>query len=49
MAQKVKAGEERQAGWLYFVKGENLELWKAPMSRGKKRSKAKKSSKKRKR
>ncbi len=41
MAVKVKAGEKRQAGWLYFVKGKTLEIWKARMARGRKR-KAKK-------
>lgn len=40
--EKVKEGETRQEGWLYFVKGENLEVWKAKMSRGRK---AKKKSK----
>jgi len=37
MAEKVKAGEKRQSGWLYFVKGDNLEIWKAKMARGGKR------------
>lgn len=37
--EKVKAGEQREAGWLYFVKGENLEVWKAKMSRGRHKSK----------
>lgn len=34
MATKVRAGEKRQSGWLYFVKGNNLEVWKAKMARG---------------
>ncbi len=42
MSEKVKAGEKRQSGWLYFVKGTNLEIWKAKMARGgKRKSKAK--------
>ncbi len=41
MAEKVKAGERRQSGWLYFVKGDGLEIWKAKMARGgKKKSKS---------
>ena len=45
MAEKVRAGEKRQSGWLYFVKGNNLEIWKARMARGGKR-KSRSSSKK---
>lgn len=30
---KVKKGEQREAGWLYFVKGENLEVFKCKMAR----------------
>lgn len=37
MAIPVKKGEKRQSGWLYFVKGENLQVHKAKMSRGKKK------------
>ncbi|MBS3147195.1 hypothetical protein J4471_05890 [Candidatus Woesearchaeota archaeon] len=50
MAEKVKSGEKRQSGWLYFVKGNNLEIWKAKMARGgkkKSRSAAKKSKSRR--
>ena len=39
MAEKVRAGEKRQPGWLYFVKGNSLEIWKAKMARGGKRKK----------
>ena len=39
---KVKAGETRQSGWLYFVRGDELEVWKAQMARGGKKSKKKK-------
>lgn len=46
MAQKVKPGETRQPGWLYFVKGQNLEIWKAKMARGGRKKKAKKTPKK---
>ena len=53
MAQKCKHGEKRQPGWLYFVRGDNLEVWKAKMARGgrkkKKKAKKKKAVKKRKR
>ena len=31
MSIKCEVGETRQPGWLYFVKGENLEIWKAEM------------------
>ena len=34
MAEKVKEGETRQEGWLYYVKGEDLQIWKAKMARG---------------
>ena len=54
MSVKCKAGEKRQSGWLYFVKGMGLEVWKAKMARGgrkkKKGAKApKKKAKKKKR
>ena len=39
MAQKVKRGEKRAKGWLYFVKGANLDVWKAKMARGRKKKK----------
>jgi|TARA_Y100000310_G_scaffold159627_1_gene159301 hypothetical protein len=48
MSQKVKAGEQRESGWLYFVKGKTLEVWKAKMARGgrkKKKTAAKKTTK----
>ena len=45
MSEKVRSGERRQAGWLYFVKGDNLEVWKARMARGGKK-KSRSSSKK---
>ena len=44
MAQKIKSGEKRAKGWLYFVKGNNLEIWKAKMARGRKRSAKKKTA-----
>ncbi len=49
MATKVKSGEKRAKGWLYFVKGNNLEVYKAKMARGRKKSrkKAKKTTKRR--
>lgn len=47
MAQKVKSGEKREKGWLYFVKGKNLEVWKAKMARGRKRSAKKKAKRRR--
>jgi len=34
--EKVKEGEKRQPGYLYFVKGENLEVYKTKMARGRK-------------
>lgn len=37
MSEKVKEGELREEGYLYFVKGENLEVYKAKMSRGRKK------------
>jgi len=48
MGVKVKAGEKRESGWLYFVKGANLEVFKAKMARGgkKKKKTAKKTTKK---
>ena len=46
MAEKVRAGERRQSGWLYFVKGDNLEIWKAKMARGGKRKSSRSSAKK---
>lgn len=42
--EKVKAGEQRQSGYLYFVKGMDLQVYKTKMARG--RKKAKKTSKK---
>jgi hypothetical protein len=39
---KVKFGEKRQEGFLYFVKGKNLEIFKVKMARGGKKKKAKK-------
>ena len=42
MAVKVKAGEKRESGWLYFVKGKTLEIWKAKMARGRKKGSKKK-------
>lgn len=36
---KVQPGETRQPGFLYFVKGEKLEVFKAEMSRGRKKKK----------
>ena len=36
MSEKVKEGETRQKGFIYFVKGENLEVWKAQGGRKKK-------------
>jgi len=47
MAQKIKSGEKRAKGWLYFVKGNNLEIWKAKMARGRKRKSTKKKAKRR--
>ncbi len=48
MAVKCKSGEKRQDGWLYFVKGKDLEVWKAKMARGgRKKKKATKKKKKR--
>lgn len=44
MSEKVKEGETRQEGWLYFVKGENLEVWKAKMQHGRKKKKSKQTS-----
>jgi len=57
MSVKCKAGEKRQSGWLYFVKGMGLEVWKAKMARGgrkkkkgaKKKATKKKATKKKKR
>ena len=48
MSVKCKAGEKRESGWLYFVKGNALEVWKAKMARGgrKKKKGAKKKAKK---
>jgi len=37
--EKVYEGETRQKDYLYFVKGDNLEVWKAKMSRGGKKKK----------
>lgn len=34
--EKVKSGEQRKSGFLYFVKGENLEVFKTPMKRKRK-------------
>jgi len=36
---KVKSGEKRQKGFLYFVKGDNLEIHKAKMARGRRKKK----------
>jgi len=36
---KVKPGEKRADGFLYFVKGKDLEVYKAKMARGGKRKK----------
>ena len=33
---KVKAGEKRQKGYIYFVKGENLEVQKVKSGKKKK-------------
>ena len=41
MSEKCKAGEKRQTGWLYFVKGDKLDIWKAKMARGGKKKKKK--------
>lgn len=38
---RVKAGEKRQEGFLYFVKGKNLEVFKTKMARGGRRKKKK--------
>lgn len=49
MSVKCKADEKRESGWLYFVKGNALEVWKAKMARGgrkKKKSVKKKAVKK---
>jgi hypothetical protein len=32
--EKVKKGETRKEGYLYFVKGKDLEVYKTKMSRG---------------
>lgn len=42
VSTRCKPGEKRAEGFLYFVKGKNLEIWKAKMARGGKRKKAKK-------
>ena len=49
MATKVKSGEKRAKGWLYFVKGDRLDVWKTKMARGRKKKKTtkKKATKKR--
>ncbi|MBI2663488.1 hypothetical protein HYX15_03080 [Candidatus Woesearchaeota archaeon] len=47
MAVKVKAGEKRESGWLYFVKGKALEVWKAKMARGRKKGSGKAKKKRR--
>ncbi len=39
---RVKDGERRQDGYLYFVKGKNLEVFKTKMARGGRRKKKKK-------
>lgn len=39
MSVKVKSGEKREKGWLYFVKGDKLEIFKAKMARGGKKKK----------
>ena len=31
--EKCRAGEKRAKGFLYFVKGDNLDIWKTPMKR----------------
>lgn len=41
---KVKEGEQRKDGYLYFVKGDDLEVYKAKMARGGRKKKKKKSS-----
>ena len=41
MSEKVRAGEKRQKGYMYFVSGENLQIMKAKMARGGKRKKKK--------
>ncbi|MBU1204071.1 MAG: hypothetical protein KKG60_03320 [Nanoarchaeota archaeon] len=47
MATQVKKGEKRQEGFLYYVKGNNLEVFKVKMARGgKRKKKAKKTTKK---
>lgn len=43
---KVKPGETRQEGFLYFVKGIDLEVYKCEMARGKKPKKNKSKKKK---
>jgi|TARA_B100002003_G_C13816971_1_gene402376 hypothetical protein len=48
MAVRVKSGESRESGWLYFVKGKTLEVWKAKMARGRKKGSGKKKVAKRK-
>ncbi|MDP6642415.1 MAG: hypothetical protein QGF74_03485 [Candidatus Nanoarchaeia archaeon] len=48
MAVRVKSGESRESGWLYFVKGKTLEVWKAKMARGRKKGSGKKKATKRK-
>lgn len=37
MSERVKAGEKRQKGWLYFVKGNDLQIHKAKMARGRRK------------
>ena len=36
---KIKSGETRQSGFLYFVKGNDLQVYKSKMARGGKRKK----------